>query len=816
MTPFESDLLRSYKSFVYDNPIEEVIVEDLPTVLEWVIRTVEHGPIPYEFEPLLDTAMEKSWGYLDNPDVLAAFVCAALLRIEKDATIFGQRTNGLWARVESPSWEIMRADVSGRRKFFNAVIEIGASSYILRQLAQYGVIDGVDFDWLMEKYEESVGMYRESWARSLLIVFQPENQRHVENIFDARQRDDLLKQVSADWFDAIAIDSDAAEAYRMFKCNTEREALREVERTAANGLTRQEFIRERQEFDGGILDSWWRLSLELGQGDFQANYESDLNALPGWNALEESDHSWFEEAAESYIRKMSPSPERWIHDRAIVFHPDWAGYRAFRYLRTRAPGRLEALSPDVWRLWAPVLVAFPFQSGSEAHAIQRELIQTAYQHAQDAVIYTTIELLRREHPGDIGNMVGLIETCWDERISEGLLEFAKDQKLAVNAFELILSTGVSAGSEIAIGLAAETMEDADAYPAGWKDAATRVLWTYEPERFWGTLWDAVTREDTTRDMVVHSLACAHETREGFVERLSEEHLADLYILLEQEYPQSKDGVGSGQFGEIPARQTIGWFRNGMLNALVSRGTQTGCDQIARIQTRLPEAVWIKWGLQEAHHLLRFRTWAPPSVGEIRSLLRSVDRRLILNGHDLMEVVLESLARLQRRLKENQPPMAVYLWNETPTRPKDEERLSDFIKDHLDADLRARGIIINREVVNRRGDETDIRVETFKLDQSGEKLDLIELVTEVKGRWNAGLKTSMQEQLVDRYMTANSVSQGIYAVGWFESSNWDTNDHRSKKHKSMSLAQAKEFFGSQAASLTSVGRGVREVVLDLSI
>ncbi len=816
LTPFQGNVLGSYKSFVYDNPTTRIPVEDLPSALVWVNLNLESDTYPDEFGSLINTVMERSWQNIGEAEILTELVRTVVVRMKEESTIFGWVTSRLWTREQSPSREIMRTDVSGRRKLFNAVIEIEASSDLLSQLTQYGVIDGFDFDWLMERYGRSDEIHRESWAHALMVVFQPENQHHVEKVFDDRQEDDVLKEASSIWFDTMPIDSDAADVYQAFKRYEDEGNQRDAEKESANAHTRRMFIERSRQFDEGNLDAWWELHLEMGQDDARSDYESDLIALPGWNALGESEHSWFVEAAEIYICEKTPSSQSWIHDRNSIFRPDWAGYRAFRFLRTSDPGRLERFPPDVWRRWAPVLVAFPFQSDSEAHAIQREFIQVAYRHAPNIVISTTIELLRREQTGYVGNVVGLLEPCWDERIAKALLEFAKDQRLTDNAFELILSAGVGSRSETAIGLAAEAMEDAGAYPAGWKEAATRVLWRHEPEQFWEILWAGVTQNEETLDMVARALAYVHQAREGFPNKLSEQHLADLYILLEQRYPHSEDGASSSRFGEISTRQTIGWLRDGLLSELVSRGSHAGCDQITRIQTRLPEIVWLKWRLQEAQQLLRIRTWAPPSVGEIRSLLRSADRRLILSGNGLMEVVLESLVRLQGRLKENQPPMVAYLWNEKPLRPKDEERLSDFIKDHLDGDIRDRAIIINREVVNRCGDETDIRVETFKRGGSGEKLDLIEMVIEVKGRWNAGLKVSMETQLVARYMTDNSVSQGIYVVGWFDSSGWDPDDSRSKKHRNMSLAQAKDFFASQAISLTSTGRNVQSVVLDLSM
>src|SRR4051794_16455897 len=110
---------------------------------------------------------------------------------------------------------------------------------------------------------------------------------------------------------------------------------------------------------------------------------------------------------------------------------------------------------------------------------------------------------------------------------------------------------------------------------------------------------------------------------------------------------------------------------------------------------------------DARTLMRQHTWIPPRPEEIRALAASADRRWVQNADQLLDVVVESLSRLEDRLQLGEPPAAIDLWNEGSkdgSRPKDEERLSEYLKRHLDADLRDRGIVFNREVTNRRGQE----------------------------------------------------------------------------------------------------------------
>ncbi len=260
------------------------------------------------------------------------------------------------------------------------------------------------------------------------------------------------------------------------------------------------------------------------------------------------------------------------------------------------------------------------------------------------------------------------------------------------------------------------------------------------------------------------------------------------------------------------------WRDGLLSELQNRGTTAACQSIERIMVALPHLDWLKWILHEAKVLTRRRTWRPPAVNDIRALIETPERRLVQNGKDLLTVVIESLVRLQARLQINEPPLVSYLWNVKPISPKDEERLSDSLKTHFDDDLWGRRIIINREVTNRRGDEIDIRVETFFNGSDHERTDLITVIIEVKGNWNRDLKSVMQSQLAERYIANNNSDHGVYVVGWFESTEWDSEDWRrdAARRTRLSLDEARVTFDQQAATLSNGERTLNALVLDMHL
>lgn len=159
-------------------------------------------------------------------------------------------------------------------------------------------------------------------------------------------------------------------------------------------------------------------------------------------------------------------------------------------------------------------------------------------------------------------------------------------------------------------------------------------------------------------------------------------------------------------------------------------------------------------------------------------------RVVTSGEQLSAVIRESLGRLEQRLQT--PPHPVrFLWNPDRTDaaravPRAERDLLDWIADHLERDLRDRRLVVNREVeVTRRhlgggiGDRTDIKVDGLLA--SGTTGDVVSVIVEVKGCWNPGLRTAMESQLLDQYLTSESIRHGIYVVGWFISDCWPDED-----------------------------------------
>ena len=207
------------------------------------------------------------------------------------------------------------------------------------------------------------------------------------------------------------------------------------------------------------------------------------------------------------------------------------------------------------------------------------------------------------------------------------------------------------------------------------------------------------------------------------------------------------------------------------------------------------------------------------------------RRFVQNGEQLLAVITESLVRLEETLH-GETPARIFLWDvisigegEKRYRPKDESSLSNYVKLHLERDLKQRGIIVLREVEIRHaagggpGERIDLYVDAFVPGPDHTRIDVLTVIIEVKGCWHREVNTAMRTQLVERYLRDNPSRHGLYLVGWFNCPQWDPDDRRKDNAPQIALEEARARFTQQAEALGASLEGrhlVKSFVLDTAL
>lgn len=221
---------------------------------------------------------------------------------------------------------------------------------------------------------------------------------------------------------------------------------------------------------------------------------------------------------------------------------------------------------------------------------------------------------------------------------------------------------------------------------------------------------------------------------------------------------------------------------------------------------------------------------PLTPASLLELVSQPSARLVRGGQELVVLILDSLSRLQMALQ-GETPLARTLWNEAVDKDgkaawsnKDENFLSDLVKQHLQQDLGRRGAIANREVEIRaaksadRGQRTDITVNAVvQLAGMIDRLTIATVIIEVKGCWHDEVMTAMETQLRDRYMMDSNCSLGLYLVGWFVCDRWDDPRIGGRKPTAkLTIDGLRQQLNDQAKSLSDRGRLISALVLDVSI
>jgi hypothetical protein len=481
-----------------------------------------------------------------------------------------------------------------------------------------------------------------------------------------------------------------------------------------------------------------------------------------------------------------------------------------------------------WNKWIPYMVDNPvFFNDATSHC---QLFSLAYQKAPETTKQYLVRLMKSEDRQGQGiYCLQHLKTCWHPDLTEIMLKILTNCELKVNSFKSVARHLIEVGAEeietiIIDKFRQQTRESEDS--GDLRVELTLLLLRHWAEKYWPDLWEFLKlKEDKELSLRVLGHIEPAYRQAGFAEQLSDSHLGDLYSLMCELWPPEEDPPWGG--GAFTERHRLAELRSSVFMILVNRGTKEACVTIESLINKYPDQrSWMAWRLREAKANYFRKTWSPPSAVQIIELLSDSSKRYVENEEELLRVASESLSRFQHKCKKGPFPAVGNFWNyqgsgnnRTNFRPKDEEDLSDGIAAWLRDDLGpSRGIVINREVQPRRGQETDIYINAVSRAVDAGSV-ILTVVVEVKGCWHEKLREAMEKQLVNRYMKENGLAYGLYLVGWYFCDKWDDSDYRKNLAKKTTLQELNEYLVMQALDITAKNDFVRKIeplVLDLTL
>lgn len=789
--------------------------EDHIPALEWVAQQPPDHNQATLFWELPAAIMQAAWPRLGEEAVLSAFARAAEARLRHFDPVLSE---GSGRGKDLPAALMENSD--SRRRLLAALVrgpaaKAGDRTFLFR-MRELLLPD--DFGWVLQQcVREADDAVARTWVEIASRTLDMRRVDHTEAVLTLRGEErigaafrELLEPVTLGSAEAATMRARDAAAQELWNPPPRPP----VTHPPLPILVKSWLDR----FEGGVLDAWWRLNLDITLPEDSDSYPSgaelraDLTAWPAWELLDEPTRLRCIEAALRYLREAEPEDEKWLGTN-ILHRRATAGYRALRLLQKARPAALQALDAVTWQKWAAIVLAFPESMGAGDDGPMLALVAMAYGGAPSRVLEVLDRLMTQEDRQGTVFVVRKLEQVRDGVLVAALAAKVRSGEVSGHSTGILLQEVLA--RDRAVGAAA-ALEIVESWHATGGDAARAqfamvALLDASPADAWPVLSRLMAEAGEFAFIVLQTLAAdlAPAGRPRLTQELGEEALRDLYLFLHQHEP----GERSLGMGHVPPRESLVDLRDVILGALKVRGTPEAVQAVSRLAEMVPEKPWLRYTVLEAEEERLRHSWQGLSIATIRALSESRSARAIETELHLQLVVLESLGRLQARLK-GETPAVRNLWNEDRERgpsPKDETHLSDYIKRHLESDLLAAGVVVNREVQISRTEVTDIRVEAFRRD-AGDLTRRLGVTLEVKGCWNPGLKTDMEGQLRDRYL-ARGTTAGIYVVGWFRGGAWDPTDYREGKTSKWHVDDARAYFGTQAKSLSGAGLSVMSFVLD---
>jgi hypothetical protein len=829
--PKNSALIGAYSMFLAHELVPSLSAEDLPIALNWAGQyQSEHPGVFDDFGRLAHDILRMAWDHLDRPGVIEPFARIALERFQSYTPLFGRMRR---SENEDPIGD----DDERRRQLVNeiiAIVEDIEEQVRTLVLGDDRLIRGNDLNWLLDRLRaENSGYRQRCWSGLIKVFCQMYPPRCWDAIIEATRHNDILEEEFVPLIAPVQLGTPEAEHlrenYRMAQL-----LMTERERPLLDPPPRERIDACLARFESGEMDAWWQLNrqmtLEPNSTHYLHELEPDLQSLPGWKAADGATKARIVAAARVYVSERDAETERWQGTNTI-YPPAFSGYRAL-YLLLKEDGTfLSQLPRHVWCGWASIILAYPEGVGiAGADNSYLDLIEMAYRHAPDQIISTLSALIdkeNREHQQLF--ILRKIERCYNGRMCAALLQEALESSLVSTCVGDIIRELVRHAFQPAIEYASTCIEqrstsNADE-PARASECAIALL-VFGAADGWNRVWSIIAADsEFGRSVVLGIIDGRREVeRVDWLSNLSERDLGDLFIWLSREFPHENDPkeVGAHRVG---SREKIGHFRDQVLDVLKARGTWNAREVIDNIREEFPDMDWLKWSVQTVTQNALEGTWKPISPKQFLELTQHRNSRLVRSGGELLDVLEESLQRLQERLT-GENPEAKFLWNALPDtviQPRDEGDFCDFVVSHLRQDLKGCGIVSLREVevrrglrsgdVRVRGQRTDIYVAAHLEERGlGPPSEILAFI-EAKGCWNRELKSGLRDQLVDRYLRMNDCGFGLYLVGWFNCPAWDNEDPRKSQAPCWSAEEAQKFFSDQARDVSNASLDVRAVVVN---
>lgn len=823
--PKNPNLVGAYFTFVDKELVNSFTAEHLICALKWIQKQGKISAMDYVIQRFVDAIMLKAWTLLDQPGVLDYFAETAWILLNRYDHIFNNYGN-------NRRFEGIQQDVEKRHMLVCAIMPfIENPDRGARMLIHEGLLYEDDILWLLEllpiypdEKSQSVIAHLISWLTHSNIKTTTVNAILEVCGIEAKSRNMILAKTLSWLVNPVLLDSEETNKVRELFKESQKEEKHNLPEDISS-LRGDGIEQVLIEIESGKYNEWPKLFYYLSimeDGTFDWSNNSILKQ-PGWQRASLSTKRRILMAAAAYLEGASPDLEAIFNSTGSYSLDAMSAYPALFILHSELPEYFEKMSTGLWGKWTPLITIYPFISEDDKE-IYALFLQKAYQANPTAVLNAIDKrcAIDLEKHSDF-MILDRVQLIWDGRIAEVLLSKLLLPELTIAAFktllQLLLKNKEGQAKLFAIDLIEKNLNNSE-IDKNKAVMSASLLIQYVAQDVWLQLWPILKSNVEFGRAVISTLVDTTLSGIRPIIELDEFQIAEVYIWLEQQFPESEDPQYKGVH-PLSARDNIKTFRNGCISYLQEKGTSASCEALAKIANFFPDKNWLKHVHYEACKITRGATWLPLKPLEIIKFIDYSELRIVRNESELLETIIIALNKIQSRLKGviSEAPL---LWEEDANKPKTEIRLAEFITNRLKEELKSNNIIINREVEIRNitgkgvGNRIDILVEAIVTDSKRNVIDKVAVVIEVKGCWNKDLMEAMYSQLKNEYLGDYKI--GLYLVGWYYCERW-SNEESGKQFcfrvTDGSLVNLKNILDQQASNLSTNDISLNAYVLDIT-
>lgn len=779
-------------------------------------------------EKLADKIVLMALDHLGNP-AIASLLARQWMKRSDDEDYFDHFAERGEVR------EHLAADETLRRSFATLLLnscdeftEEGGSSF---HMVWSTILVATDLHWVLGQVGKSDGILQMRWAMLFAANFNWSRssvdffEEHHEELFAVWDLAPPLRTALSFVFRPIEIDSDYA--------RQEKERHRKLEEFKRKGTRAGQQKPWKKVVKKHLAEiprepGFWVYLAETLRFDVSwkagTAKDDDDDRLVGWRFLEEDQKAAALEGARQFLLTKRPSAD--VTPDSGTNYSEAAG-PAVELLLDELATRFD-LAAAIEEKWISSVIWHGFMNRT---ADKQRVVDVFYRRWPDAVIAALrhdVETFAKKDEGFVLLRLHGFERSFDDRLYSLIEDFLRNDIRAATAAE-IGEWLVEHRPAYFLNLLQKTTELGAGFSNSVRFSLLAVGIKQMPRETWRDFEKVVFADESGKQVIWESASIDLVRRTRGFDGVLDSELGRLYKRVVELYPPEETPPHKSGFQARHSLNRVAEFRGLITQELTDRATAESVAELLRLRRDLPSlADHLLWKVYQATENFRTQSWAAPSVEALAKVILSpATCHLAETSESLLDVVISSLERLQRRLTGSKNPRVLDFWrkgvggppsNRENRGPYYEEDISWRLAAWLQDDLQTwSSFLVGREVQPRWDERTDITVDALPTGSMANSESHPSVVIEVKGAWHAEVDTAAVTQLIDDYLAHQLGAAGLYVVCWFGADFFDEGKRRNRlKARTLSEARVEVSEIVEKAMRERPGYVIKGVLLDFSL